>query len=185
MTVVIVNYNSWPDVRRLVLGLAETPEVSSGRCEIVVVDNASSDPVPVELTRLGSHVRIIARPNNAGFAVGVNTGWRAARSPWILVLNPDIVIPEGQLGSILERAQRFTENPQDAPGIIGFGLLNPDGTRQPSVGAFPNLARTIREQLIPRSRRNYQPGWRIKPGPVDWLTGACVLMNGRMLEAGG
>ncbi len=185
VTVVIVNYNSWPDVRRLVLGLAETPEVASGLCEVVVVDNASHDQAPPELSRLGPQVRLILRPDNGGFSVGVNAGWRAARSPWLLVLNPDIVIPDGQLSPIIQRAQHFVENPGDAPGIVGFGLRNPDGSRQPSVGAFPNLARTLREQLIPRSRRNYQPGWRIKPGPVDWLTGACVLINCQMLEAVG
>jgi len=185
VTVVIVNYNSWLDVRRLVLGLAETPEVLAGACEVVVVDNASNAPAPPELTGLGPRIRLILRPDNGGFAVGVNTGWRASRSPWILVLNPDIVLPDGQLGPILARARHFAENPLEAPGMVGFGLRNPDGTRQPSVGAFPNLARTVWEQLIPRSRRNYQPGWRIQAGPVDWLTGACVLMNAQMLEAVG
>jgi N-acetylglucosaminyl-diphospho-decaprenol L-rhamnosyltransferase len=50
------------------------------------------------------------------------------------------------------------------------------------VGAFPSLARTAWEQLIPRSRRKYQPAWRTCPGPVDWVTGACALLNVRMLE---
>ncbi|WP_422924992.1 glycosyltransferase family 2 protein [Singulisphaera sp. PoT] len=185
MTVVIVNYNSWPDVRRLVLGLAETPEVARGDCEVVVVDNASRGEVPPELPRLEPRVRLVLRPDNGGFSVGVNAGWKASNSPWILVLNPDIVIPEGRLGPIVARARHFAENPRDAPGIIGFGLRNSDGSPQPSVGAFPNLVRTVWEQLIPRSRRNYQPGWRIQAGPVDWLTGACVLMNGRMLESVG
>jgi GT2 family glycosyltransferase len=38
------------------------------------------------------------------------------------------------------------------------------------------------EQLIPRSRRKYQPDWRIKPGAVPWVTGACVLLNPKMME---
>ena len=71
---------------------------------------------------------------------------------------------------------------EQAPGIVGFGLRNPDGTRQPSVGAFPSLARTVWEQLIPRSRRKYQAGWRTRPGPVDWVTGACMLVNTAILR---
>jgi GT2 family glycosyltransferase len=80
---------------------------------------------------------------------------------------------------------RFEEAPDQAPGIVGFGLANPDGTRQPSVGAFPTLARSLWEQLIPRSRRKYQPGWRIRASAVDWVTGACMLVSGRLLGAVG
>ena len=46
LTVVIVNYNGWPDVSRLVSALEAEPEFRSGRLQVVVVDNASarSDP---------------------------------------------------------------------------------------------------------------------------------------------
>ncbi len=59
---------------------------------------------------------------------------------------------------------------------------NEDGSRQPSVGAYPGLARTLWEQLIPRHRRKYQPDWRLRPGPVDWVTGACLLVDRRLLD---
>jgi hypothetical protein len=98
------------------------------------------------------------------------------------VLNPDVIVPEGRLGAIVARAEQLLAAPDDAPGLIGFGLLNPDGTRQPSVGAFPTLLRSLREQLIPRSRRKYQADWRTRPGPVDWVTGACMLVNARLLD---
>lgn len=183
LTVVIVNYNGWADVCRLVSSLAGTPEVARGACEVLVVDNASQDPAPPELARLGPGIRLIARRENGGFAAGVNTGWRASRSPWILVLNPDVVIPQGELTPIFAQVERYQAQVEEAPGIVGFALRNPDGTRQPSVGAFPSLARTLWEQLIPRHRRKYQPGWRIQGGAVDWVTGACVLLNTRMLAA--
>lgn len=182
LTILIVNYNGWPDVSRLVAGLVETPEVSSGACEVVVVDNASQDPAPAEFATFGPSVRLIARRDNGGFAVGVNAGWQSATSPWLLVLNPDVVIPEGRLGAILDRVARFEDDPGSAPGIVGFGLRNADNSPQPSVGGFPSLTRTLREQLIPRNRRKYQPGWRVSAGPVDWVTGACVLVNARLLS---
>jgi N-acetylglucosaminyl-diphospho-decaprenol L-rhamnosyltransferase len=65
---------------------------------------------------------------------------------------------------------------------VGFALRNSDGTTQGSVGAFPTLARALWEQLLPRSRRKYQAGWRIQPGPVDWVTGACMLVHSLMIE---
>jgi N-acetylglucosaminyl-diphospho-decaprenol L-rhamnosyltransferase len=182
LTVVIVNFNSWPDVSRLVSSLAGTPEVGAGVCEVVVVDNASEGPVPVEFTKARRGVRLVARPDNGGFSAGVNAGRRAARSPWLLVLNPDVVVPAGRLGQVVARVARYEQDRGGAPGVVGFALLNPDGTRQPSVGAFPNLSRALREPLIPRSRRKYQAGWRLRPGPVDWVTGACLLIDARMLD---
>jgi N-acetylglucosaminyl-diphospho-decaprenol L-rhamnosyltransferase len=138
--------------------------------------------MPDGLRSLPAGVTMIARDENGGFAVGVNAGWAAARGCWLLVLNPDVVAGAGLVAEVLRRVERFEQGGGDAPGIVGFGLRNPDGSPQPSVGAFPSLARTVWEQLIPRSRRKYQPDWRIRPGPVPWVTGACVLLNPRMLE---
>jgi N-acetylglucosaminyl-diphospho-decaprenol L-rhamnosyltransferase len=177
LTVVIVNYNGWPDVLRLVASLAEEPEVGSGRCEVVVVDNATPGPIPVEMTVPRPGVRLFSRRENGGFAAGVNAGWRASKGPWLLVLNPDVVVPPGLLGRVTSRIEHVENDSREAPGVVGFGLRNPDGTRQPSVGSFPSLPRTVWEQLIPRSRRKYQAGWRTRSGPVDWVTGACVLVN--------
>ncbi len=126
---------------------------------------------------------MIARTNNEGFAAGVNAGWRQAQSPWLLILNPDVDVARGFLAQVLERLDHDQADPAGPPGIIGFGLRNPDGSPQGSVGVFPNLFRTIREQFIPRSRRKYQAAWRIRTGPVDWVTGACMLVNASMIDA--
>ena len=192
LTVVIVNYQSWPDVARLVSTLAATPEARAGAAEIVVVNNDSRGPIPTDLiaaandATAGVSIRIEPQDDNRGFAAGVNAGWRAAGAPWLLVLNPDVVVSEGWLGAVVARLQAFDADPAVVPGIVGFGLRNPDGSQQPSVGAFPSLARTLREQLIPRPRRKYQADRHTRPGSVPWVTGACMLLNTRMLaDVGG
>jgi GT2 family glycosyltransferase len=182
ITVVIVNYNEWPDTLPLVRSLANSAEIATGSAEIVVVDNASEDPVPQELLAARG-VQLVARTDNGGFAVAVNAGWAVARGRWILVLNPDVVVPEDCLGMVVARIQRLEAEPSQGTGIVGFGLRNPDGSRQPSVGAFPSLPRTVWEQLIPRPRRKYQADWRTRPVPVPWVTGACMLVNTNLLAA--
>ena len=183
LAVVIVNYNSWPDVERLVTELGHAPELRDGRAEVLVVDNCSPDPMPESLRTLPEGVRLLPQPANGGFAVGVNAGWSAARGGWLLVLNPDVVADARLIADVLSLVERYrSAGEKRPPGIVGFGLLNPDGSPQPSVGAFPTLFRTVWEQLIPRSRRKYQPDWRIKPGPVAWVTGACVLLHPCMME---
>jgi N-acetylglucosaminyl-diphospho-decaprenol L-rhamnosyltransferase len=183
LTVIIVNHESWPDALRLTASLAAEPCFRSGQCQIVVVDNASRGPVPEAFLAPCPGLRLIAMPHNEGFAAGVNAGWRVARSPWLLVLNPDVEVAGGFLSQVLARLVRYEADPDGPPGIVGFGLLNPDGSPQGSVGLYPSLARTIREQFIPRSRRKYQAGWRIRSGEVDWVTGACMLVNTAMIAA--
>jgi N-acetylglucosaminyl-diphospho-decaprenol L-rhamnosyltransferase len=186
LTVIVVNYESWPDVLRLVESLTTEAEWRSGHCQVVVVDNASRGPIPEAISGSRPGLAVVARPDNGGFAVGVNTGWRASRSRWLLVLNPDVEITGGFLGRIFARLDHYDTDPNGPPGIVGFGLRNPDGSPQGSVGAFPTLARSIWEQFLPRSRRKYQPGWRIRPGSVDWVTGACMLVHTPMIaELGG
>ena len=182
LSVVIVNYRSWPDVERLVSSLAASPSIHSGDSEILVVDNASGEPVPSALANPIPGVRLILRPENDGFSAGVNAGWRASGGPWVLVLNPDVVPGVDWISRVLGRIDAFERRPDGAPGVVGFGLRNPDGSHQPSVGAFPGLVRTVWEQFLPRSRRKYQPEWRLHPGRVDWVTGACMLLDGRMLD---
>ena len=176
LSVVIVNYQNWGDVAPLVETLARSPRVAAGACEILVVDNASAQPIPPGLATPPTGVRLILEPANRGFSAGVNAGWRASRGRWLLVLNPDIVAAPDLIDQILQRIATYEARAEASPGIVGFGLRNPDGTRQPSVGAFPSLVRTVWEQVIPRSRRKYQPEWRLRPGPVDWVTGACFLI---------
>jgi GT2 family glycosyltransferase len=182
LTIIIVNYESWPDIVRLVNSLRDEPELRSGACEIVVVDNASQERHPAELDDLPTGWRLLMLPDNGGFAAGVNAGWRAARSQWLLVLNPDVEVPPGFLRRAFCRLDHHESQTGGPAGIVGFGLLNPDGSRQGSVGVFPTLGRSIREQFIPRARRKYQPAWRVRSGRVDWVTGACMLVNSALME---
>jgi GT2 family glycosyltransferase len=188
LTILIVNHAGWPDVVALVDSLAQSASFDEGACEIVVVDNATPGPIPRSIVdRTHPGFRLIVREINGGFAAGVNTGWRASRGEWLLVLNPDIVASADLIEGVLERVDGYAvRKGRPAPGIVGFALRNEDGSHQPSVGVFPSLTRCVREQFIPRSRRKYRPARRVRAGSVSWVTGACVLLNSEMmLDLGG
>jgi N-acetylglucosaminyl-diphospho-decaprenol L-rhamnosyltransferase len=182
LAILIVNYNSWADVSRLVASLAGSAEVADGRCEVVVIDNASDAPIPVELACPPNGVRTVTRSENGGFAVGVNAGWRTSRARWVLLLNPDVVAGNDLPGRILERIPRLESRPAGPPAVVGFALRNADGSRQPSVGTEPTFWRCLREAFIPRSRRKYQADRRAKPGSVPWVTGAFALVDTALLR---
>lgn len=186
LTVIVVNYDGWPDVLSLVSRLEDEPEFLSGACQVVVVDNASLGPLPESPALHRPGLQLVLRPDNGGFGVGVNAGWRQSRGCWLLLLNPDVDVEPGTIGRIFDRIDALDALPGDPPGVVGFCLRNSDGSSQGSVGVFPSLARTVFEQFLPRSRRKYQVDGRIRSGPVDWVTGACMLVNTRMMtELGG
>jgi GT2 family glycosyltransferase len=182
LSILIVNYENWDDVGALVSRIARSAAVASGAAEVVVVDNASSRPPPPSFPPPG--VRLILSPENGGFSAGVNLGWRASRGRWILLLNPDVVAGSDLPDRVLDRVARYESRPGGPPGIVGFGLRDADGTRQPSVGAEPGLLQSLGGLFLPRRRRKYQPDRRLRPGaPVPWVTGACALVDARVLEA--
>ncbi|MEW4567449.1 glycosyltransferase [Tautonia sp. JC769] len=181
LAIVIVNFNSWPDCELLVEAMAAALSRSDGRCELILVDNASDDPPPPGL-RGRPGIRVLLRPDNAGFAAGVNTAWRESAARWLLLLNPDTLAEPDLPAKIVARIDAYEARPGGPPGIVGFALSNEDGTRQHSVGSFPTLFGCLREACTPRSRRKYWSLDRTRPGPVPWVTGACLLVQGSVLE---
>ncbi len=133
--IVIVTYNS-----AAAIGPCLDAALASG-AEIVVVDNASHDATPMEVTRRG--VRLIANTENKGFARAVNQGFQALLTPYVLLLNPDAV-----LQSSLEPLRAACERERCA--AAGGKLLDPSGHPQSGfmVRRFPTPSVLILEALL-------------------------------------
>jgi len=176
LSVVIVNFCQWKNTARLTRQLRRSEAVRRGAAEIVIVDNHSPrHPLRKKLAKL-SGVSLYRSGRNTGFANAVNRGSNLSHGEWVLMLNPDVTVPEGFLDRVLELAQRF---PAVDPrcGVIGFQMRNPDGTKQASAGPFPTLARTLRGLLLPRSRRKCQHQTLDRRQQVPWATGGCLLVR--------
>src|SRR6185437_15258436 len=92
VALVIVTHES-ADVIAACLASIARFKCSDPDTEIIVVDNASRDATPVILK--GAGVRLIANPDNKGFAAAVNQGVHATTAPLILLLNPDTRLETG------------------------------------------------------------------------------------------
>ena len=102
----------------------------------MVVDNASQGDPPEALSVDRFGLRIIFRPDNGGFAAGVNAGWRVAQSPWLLLLNPDVEVTSGFLGQVFKRLDRYDAN-QIHRESSGSACETPMAPRKARSAPFP------------------------------------------------
>ncbi len=185
LSVVIVNYFHWRDTAALVSQLRASPALRRGGAEVLVVDNHSPPHPVARRLRALAGVSLRRWGRNRGFARAVNEGCRLSRGRWLLLLNPDVTVPDGFVEAALARAEALAEVDPRA-GIVGFGLCNADGSRQFSCGPFPTFSGTLSRVLLPRARRKYHvlpPGERHR---VAWVTGCCLLVRRDCLhELGG
>jgi N-acetylglucosaminyl-diphospho-decaprenol L-rhamnosyltransferase len=125
LSVVVVSYNTRELLHRcLVSVVAECERVA---IEVVVVDNASEDGSAAMVTADFPAVRLLASPDNLGFARGCNVGVGASKGDWVVLLNPDTVVQAGALERLLAFAKAHPE-----AGLCGGRTLRPDGSVDPS-----------------------------------------------------
>ena len=187
ISIIIVNWNVKDLICQAVASILAKPPRCA--CEIIVVDNASTDGSAEELTKKFPQITLLRSPQNVGFAAGNNLGLKKATGEYILFLNPDTQMHAGTLDFIVEA---FARDP--ALGALGVKLLNPDGTLQPSCKSFPG-ADTILwnafslDVLFPKSRifGKYNMSWfkHDKELEVDQPMGAALAVRRAVLDKAG
>jgi len=179
LAIVIVHYNTSADLERCLDSLAAYPPT----CEhdVVVVDNASSDPALAAVQQRFTDVHWILNSENIGYARGANRGLAAVGADFYLILNPDVQARPGSLDALLSFALAHPK-----AGIVGPQLLNEDGSIQDSCRRFYTfrtllLRRTFLGRLFPNSRSLEQHLMRDfdhrSARPVDWVLGGCLLVR--------
>lgn len=71
---------------------------------VIVVNNGSSDGTMEYLASLPA-VTVIGNDTNRGCAAAWNQGVKAGQSPWVVILNNDVLLPKGWLEGMLTYAQ--------------------------------------------------------------------------------
>ncbi len=180
LSVIIVNYN----VRELLeQALDSVFRAAKGLAvEVFVVDNNSVDG-SVEMVRTRfPQVHLLVNTHNVGFSRANNQAIRRARGRYLLLLNPDTIVQEDTLRTMVD----FLDAHSDV-GAAGCKILNPDGTFAPeSRRAFPTPAVAFYRmiglsRLFPRSRRfgRYNMTY-LSPDvetEVDALSGSCMFVR--------
>jgi N-acetylglucosaminyl-diphospho-decaprenol L-rhamnosyltransferase len=182
----VVSWNTRELLRACLESIA--PEVTIGRAEAWVVDNASADGSAELVTSEFPWVRLIASRDNLGFGAAVNLVAAQTSSPWLAVANADTELLPGALATLLATGERELR-----AGIIAPRLTLESGETQHSVHRFPTLpfalAFNIGAGVLGRrsgERMLLEGRWRgERAGPVDWAIGAFLLVRRSAWEQAG
>jgi GT2 family glycosyltransferase len=150
-----------------------------GSCEIIVVDNRSTDRTNAIVGRHKSGPRLVELDSNVGFARAVNAGITVSRGRLIVLVNSDAFPDPGSIDALVRAIDGLP-----AAGIVGGRLRYPTGRLQPSAGRFPSLLGGLWMALLlhrlPLSARlgfgvNAHPALYRARRRVDWVTAAFCI----------
>jgi GT2 family glycosyltransferase len=179
ISAVVVNWNTRELLLRCLGGVGVALRGLSH--EIWLVDNGSGDG-SVEATRTEfPEVRIIANPDNRGYAAAVNQAVAHGSGRYVLLLNTDAL----PMADAIHHLVRFLENHRGA-AAAGGQLLRSDGSRQNSVANFPSLAtellnKSLLRVLLPRRFPGKEQG-AVSPVVVESVVGACLLVRRTVID---
>lgn len=136
LSIIIVNWNAGDQLRACIASVDQAAGGMSQPCEVILVDNASSDGSLRGIDQCGTSIKLMANTVNCGFAAACNQGARGAHGDYLLFLNPDTRLFADSLAGPLE----FMERPDNATiGICGIRLVDESGNTTTCAARFPSL----------------------------------------------
>jgi GT2 family glycosyltransferase len=172
-SLVVVSYNGGERLRTCLTSLVATtaPDV-----DILVIDNASSDGSPEELRRLANEhprLRIRLEDQNLGYAWAVNEVLAECRTPYLGVLNMDLVFEPGWLEPLV----RFLEERPEVAAVNPLVLLS--GTERVNT-----CGHDVHLTGLGFTRAFGEPSSRMGPEPVEvsGISGAAFVVRADVLR---
>ena len=121
VSIVIVSHNCREPLRACLRSLADEREFV--QLEVIVVDNNSRDDTGFMVSSEFPWVKLIVNRTNAGFARAINGGVAFTTGEYLLLLNPDTVIPAGAISRTVDELRSRPD-----VGMLGCKLVRPDGS---------------------------------------------------------
>lgn len=184
--VVIVSWNVRDDLLQCLASVSASRDVE---LRIIVVDNASADGSADAVAEHFPAVTLLRNHENLGFARAVNQGLRRGDAPWVLLLNPDTIVPADAIAGLIRRLEQLPGHALVAPRLIGG-----DGWPQHSAYPFPSLRLSLLlgfgvHRLLSRRRRAamlLEGAWMSDVDrDVPWVIGAVMLVRRSAIERAG
>ncbi len=149
VSIIIVSWNTREILCKCLEALCNHARNMS--CEIILVDNGSSDGSPEAVEKEFPQVKLIRNKKNLGFAKANNIGIRASVGRYLCLINSDVFVLDNCIDALINF---MDENP--SVGIAGPRICNPDGSLQTSCRSYPSIWNTFCQavglsKLFPKS----------------------------------
>ncbi|WP_370900373.1 glycosyltransferase family 2 protein [Chryseobacterium gossypii] len=176
LSIIIVNYNVTELLRRCLLSIQRY--VAGLEYEVIVIDNASTDPSWKSLMSEFPHFHFIASGSNEGFSKANNKAIRTASGEYLLILNPDTELEGFYLRDILSFAGSKANF-----GCLGVRMHDARGNFLPeSKRSVPDMFNSF-EKLFTNFRKNNSKSYyrndidENENAEVEVVTGAFLLIK--------
>ena len=180
LSIIIVNYHHSHILGDCLESVYRT--IEKIQFEIILVDNSSTDGGLESILKNYPVIRFIKNSENAGFARANNQGAKIASGDFLLFINPDTIVIEDAIESMLDYIRS-----DSSIGILGPKVLNSDQTVQYSCRKFPTIwsglfnRYSLATRLFPNNR--YSRDYLMLDydhnsiRSVDWVSGCCMMMS--------
>ncbi len=125
LSIIIVSYNVKEFLRGAIASVLRSLAMGDIESEIIVVDNDSTDGSAAMIRTEFPQVQLHALKENLGFGRANNLALKHAKGEYMLLLNPDTILGEDTLSTMLDFMHAHPE-----AGLAGCKLLNGDGIFQ-------------------------------------------------------
>jgi len=187
LSVVVVLYDSETELPECLDSIK--PAVESGWAEAILVDNASPDDSAALARLMLPGAQLLEQAENRGFAAGVNAGLALARGSYVLVLNPDVVVPPRGLQDLVAWMDAHPEIGAASPELVGAdGEWGTPGRALPTIWRL--ALRTSRvHRLLPRRWAGAMLRGSFWPGgdqlAVDWVPATAMIVRASAIAQAG
>ncbi len=156
LSVIVVLYNEFEMVKRCI---ASVYKEKIDNMELILVDNSTDKEGHTYILKLYPNIRYIQNKENVGFGRAVNTGLKAAKSRFALILTPDTKVLPHTIQKTLDYIMKH-----DKVAMVGCRIYSyPKQFHLSAYHTFPNLLSHVFEynmvfyKIIHRIAKDYHP----------------------------
>jgi N-acetylglucosaminyl-diphospho-decaprenol L-rhamnosyltransferase len=175
-SIILVNYNGSEFLADCLQSILHFVDFNA--CEVIIVDNASTDDSVNIIKNKFSSFKLICSSVNLGFSKANNLAVKHSIGKHLLFLNTDTILLENSPQILSD----YLTQHQDV-GVISARIIFEDSSYQLSSGRLPNIVIELFDKIrygLDKKWHNLFAGIYTKKystvKEVGWVTGACLMI---------